>query len=638
METVMDRWGLICRAVLEQPDVTQRELAEQLGLSLGTVNGLVRECIGRQYIAEADAQGAESQPGRGWRLLEAGRQLLEEYKVDGALIIAAGFGSRFVPLTFEMPKGLLEVFGERMIERQIKQLHEAGVYDITIAVGYLKEKFEYLIDKYDVKLLYNPEYSCKNTLATIYRAREVLRGKNMYILSSDNWMRENMYHAYECGAWYSAVFQEGETKEWCLSFNKKGKITDVNVGGRDKWVMYGPVYLSKEFSARFLPVLEAYYHAPGTEQFYWEQVYVDMLKGEAKRRLEKEDDPAGEKDSGLLKKAEEASGWPASRWDEIELFANRQQPDQVYEFENLEELRLFDTKYQNQSDNTAMKLVAQVFQTPESEIHDLKCLKSGMTNKSFLFRVKDRHCICRIPGPGTELLINRRQEKQVYDAIAPLGITEHVVYMDAETGYKIADYYEEARNAEADSWEDMERCMDMLRLLHHSGIRVGHRFDIRERIGFYETLCKSHGGVLFEDYAQVREWMDQIMDMLEAMKRPECLCHIDANVDNFLFLKDGGVKLLDWEYAGMCDPIMDISMCAIYSYYNEEQMERLLKLYLGREPEKEEYGVLYGCAALGGFLWSLWAVYKKALGEEFGEYTIIMYRYAKKYYRKLRKL
>lgn len=94
-------------------------------------------------------------------LLEKGKELLKPYKVDGALIIAAGFGSRFVPLTFETPKGLLEVFGERMIERQIKQLHEVGIHDITIAVGYLKEKFEYLIDKYDVKLLYNPEYSCK---------------------------------------------------------------------------------------------------------------------------------------------------------------------------------------------------------------------------------------------------------------------------------------------------------------------------------------------------------------------------------------------------------------------------------------------------------------------------------------------
>ncbi len=74
-----------------------------------------------------------------------------------------------------------------------------------------------------------------------------------------------------------------------FTFNKKGRISDVNVGGKDAWFMYGPVYLSREFSAKFLPVLEAYYQIPGTEQFYWEQPYVDMLKGEAKRRLEKED-------------------------------------------------------------------------------------------------------------------------------------------------------------------------------------------------------------------------------------------------------------------------------------------------------------------------------------------------------------
>ena len=171
-----------------------------------------------------------------------------------------------------------------------------------------------------------------------------------------------------------------------------------------------------------------------------------------------------------------------------------------------------------------------------------------------------------------------------------------------------------------------------------SGIEVGHEFDIRERIDFYEKLCRSHGAILFEDYEEVRGWMDWIMDSLEAMKRTKCLCHIDANVDNFLFLKDGSVKLLDWEYAGMCDPIMDISMSAIYSYYNGEDMEHLLRLYLQREPEPEELFAVYGYAALGGFLWSLWAVYKSALGDEFGEYTIIMYRYAKKYYRKLRKL
>lgn len=172
----MDRIALVCRYIKEHPHCTQRELAQHLGLSLGSVNTLIKECSRRFFIAQEKSSAGT------YELTGAGDEYLNQYRVDGALIIAAGFGSRFVPLTFETPKGLLEVFGERMIERQIRQLHEVGVTDITIMVGYLKEKFEYLIDKYGVKLLYNPEYSCKNTLATIYHARNVLQGRNMYLL------------------------------------------------------------------------------------------------------------------------------------------------------------------------------------------------------------------------------------------------------------------------------------------------------------------------------------------------------------------------------------------------------------------------------------------------------------------------
>ena len=316
---------------------------------------------------------------------------------------------------------------------------------------------------------------------------------------------------------------------------------------------------------------------------------------------------------------------------------NRQPENQVYEFENLEELRLFDERYQNHSDNAAMDLVSRVFKVPESHITDIRCLKAGMTNKSFLFRVDGAHCICRIPGPGTELLINRREEKEVYDTVASLGITEEVLYMNPDTGYKIARYYENARNAAADNWKDMEICMGIVRKLHQSGLTVDHSFDIRERIDFYERLCLQHGGIPFEDYEKVRGWMNELMDRLDQMDRPQCLCHIDANVDNFLIFPDHSAKLLDWEYAGMCDPLMDVSMCAIYSYYEEEQTEKLLELYLQRRPDDRERFITYADAALGGFLWCLWAVYKASLGEEFGEYTIIMYRYAKRYYKKLMK-
>lgn len=590
----MDRIGLVCRHIKENPHCTQRELAQALDLSLGTINTLMKECGARKLTAQGKSIAGT------YELTGAGEEYLEQFRVDGALIIAAGFGSRFVPLTFEMPKGLLEVFGERMIERQIRQLHEAGITDITIAVGYLKEKFEYLIDKYQVKLLYNPEYASKNTLTTIYRARNILAGRNMYVLSSDNWMRNNIFNAYECGAWYSGVYMDGKTSEWVLSYNKKGRITNVEIGGEHAWVMYGPVFFSSAFSERFLPLLEQYYHTPGTEQLYWEHVLMDHI--------------------GTL-----------------EMDINRQPENQVYEFENLEELRLFDPKYQTRSDNKAMELVSQVFQIPESDIHDIRCLKSGMTNKSFLFQVSGRHYICRIPGPGTELLINREQEAQVYDRIAPLGLSEHVLYMNGKTGYKIAEYYEGARNSRPDDWGDVEKCMAALHILHGSGLTVEHEFQIRERISFYECLCAGRGGALFEDYGLVRGWMDELMDFLDRLDRKKTLAHIDSVADNFLFLPDGSVRLIDWEYSGMCDPLIDVAMCAIYSYYDEAAAEKLISIYfaqLGREATDEERRVIYSYMALGGFLWCLWAIYKSSLGEEFGEYTLIMYRYAKQYYRK----
>ena len=258
-----------------------------------------------------------------------------------------------------------------------------------------------------------------------------------------------------------------------------------------------------------------------------------------------------------------------------------------------------------------------------------------MTNKSFLFQAKGKSYICRIPGPGTELLINRKQEKAAYDAVRDLQITEHVVYMNAETGYKISEYYEGARNCNAGDWNDMKRCMELIRKLHASGAHVDHSFDIRERIGFYEGLCKGYESRLFEDYGEVRRHMDQLMDRLDKLNRPKVLSHIDSVCDNFLFLPDGDLRLIDWEYAGMCDPLIDVSMCAIYSYYNEPDADRLLSLYLERSAFAEERFVYYSYIALGGFLWCLWAVYKSSLGEEFGDYTLTMYRYAKNYYKKI---
>ncbi|MFS0862196.1 sugar phosphate nucleotidyltransferase [Fredinandcohnia sp. 179-A 10B2 NHS] len=567
--------------------LTQRDIANLCNISLGKTNKLFHSLQEEGYLLK-DING--------YTLTETGHKLLENYRVDNAIVMAAGFGSRFVPLTYETPKGLLEVFGERMIERQIKQLLEANITDITIVVGYLKEKFEYLIDKYGVKLVYNEEYDTKNNLATLYHVRHLL--KNTYILSSDNYITKNLYNEFEFESWYSAVKSEGETAEWCLLTDKKERIKNIEVGGSNAWHMYGPVFFTKDFSDSMIPLLEQAYYQPGTEDFYWEHVLKDNL-------------------------------------DKLEMYINRQEPGTVYEFESLEELRDFDSTYRDQSKNEVMSLLSFIFKVKEDEIKDIQPVKIGMTNRSFLFEIDKKKYICRIPGEGTENLINRVEEYQSLQAVIPLNITENIIYIDPKSGIKISEFEKEARNVDTNNETEIRKCMNMIHKLHNSNIVVPHSFNFEKNILFYEELCKDNDAILFEDYPLVRAKMSELLSILKRMNLPSAFCHIDAHVDNFLVLPNGEFKLIDWEYAGMCDPVIDLSMFALYSNYNDEQLEKIMGYYFeGNGPTVEERLRIYMYIALGGFLWAMWAQYKQALGVKFGEYTLTMYRYAKNYYRK----
>ena len=583
-----DKLALLLRELSNEPGLTQRALASRVRTSLGSVNALLSEAKSAGLLKEDTT------------LTPAGQDYLEPFRVDGAVILAAGFGSRFVPLTYERPKGLLKVNGERMIERQLRQLHEVGITDITLVVGYLKEAFEYLIDLYGVKLLYNPDYATMNNISSVYRAAQLFEGRNMYLLSSDNWMRENLFHTYEPGSWYAAVHVSGETREWVLHYNKKEVITGVEVGGRDADVMYGPVYLSREFSAALLPALKEAYRTPGKEQYYWENVYLDLL---------------------AAKKAPPLS-------------VNLQPDGVIYEFENLEELRAFDVSYRDHSDSKAMALISEVFQVPESEITGIECLKAGMTNRSFLFRVKGKAYICRIPGEGTEKLIDRRAESESYRAIAPLGLAEELIYFNPENGYKISVYYEDARSADPESEADLRASMAVLKKLHSAPCRVSQRFDLGERIAFYESLCLEKGEIPFLDYAEVREKMNRLLSWIHGLHRPETLSHIDPVYANFLFTGEG-IRLIDWEYAGMADPLIDFAMATIYAEKDFDYAFRLLDYYGDTDvPRDKAEQLVTAYMALGGFLWALWAVYKEALGVSFGTYPLTQYRYAKEGYRR----
>jgi CTP:phosphocholine cytidylyltransferase-like protein/thiamine kinase-like enzyme len=519
----------------------------------------------------------------------------KKYRVKNAIILAAGFGSRCVPLTFETPKGLLKVHGQPMIERQIEQLIEKEITEIIIVVGYKKENFDYLIDKYNVKLVYNPEYSTKNNLATLYHVSQYLG--STYLLMSDHFIKDNIFNKYESRSWYSCTYFDGPTSEWCVEASPSGKIESLEIGGKDSLAVLGPAYFSPSLSETFKQLLTDYYNRPGTEDYYWEQVLLDHIK-------------------------------------RLVIYVNIQTGN-VHEFENLEELRKFDPSYDKESNNEILKSIARHFDVPEYEIQNIYPIKKGLTNDSFHFSIGDKEYVYRVPGAGTDKLIDRIKEYEVYQVIIPLGICDDIEYLDAGSGHKIAVFWKNARVCDPFNPEDVEKCMGKLRDFHALKLKVNHDFNIFDQIMFYESLLSFPS--CFNDYEETRTNVMSLKEYIDTAEKEIILAHIDSVPDNFLFIPDGAggeeIRLIDWEYAGMHDKHIDIAMFAVYAMYDREHVEALIDSYFkGKCPYPIRIKI-YAYIALCGLLWSNWCEYKREKGIEYGEYAMRQYRFAKDYYK-----
>ena len=256
-------------------------------------------------------------------------------KVDNAIIMAAGTASRFAPLSYEKPKALIEVRGEVLIERQIRQLREAGIEEVVVVTGYKAEQFEYLKDKYGVVLINNPYYLTRNNNSSIYAAREYI--KNSYICSSDNYFITNPFESDVDESYYSAVYMEGETGEWCI-LEEDGWIKDVKVGGQDSWVMLGHVFWSEPFSRSFLHILEDEYEWPETADKLWETIYIEHI-------------------------------------NELPMKIRKYPADFIFEFDTLDELRKFDDSYISNTRSEILTKIAGELGVEEKEIRSVKAFK-----------------------------------------------------------------------------------------------------------------------------------------------------------------------------------------------------------------------------------------------------------------------
>lgn len=246
----------------EKERLSQRGFSKKTGLSVGTINATILQLEEKGLLADG-------------MITQAGLEALEPYRVKRAIFIAAGFGSRMVPITLNTPKPLVRVKGERIIDSILDAVVAAGIEEIVIVRGYLSEQFDQLLYKYpNIKFVENPAYNEANNISSAMCVRYLLG--NSYVCEGDILLHNpKIIQKYQYQSNYCGI-KVDRTDDWCL-FENKGRITGVAVGGENCHQMMGISYWTEDDGKRLGDCIKKVYEMPGGKERYWDQVALQYF-------------------------------------------------------------------------------------------------------------------------------------------------------------------------------------------------------------------------------------------------------------------------------------------------------------------------------------------------------------------------
>lgn len=514
-------------------------------------------------------------------LTEAGLKALEPYRVNNAVILAAGASTRFIPLSLEQPKGLFEVKGETLIERQIQQLQNAGIKNITIVLGYKKEMFYYLEDKYGVKFIINDAFNIKNNIESLYLARKDL--KNTYICVSDSYFVENPFNQFEYQTFNAGVSVEEQNNEMYVDCDSSGKIVFMEKGRAKGQVLLGHAFWKKEFSDAFIALAEADRDEGKYDNAFWEWLVKDKL-----------------------------DSMPPMYFKEYAA-------SNIFEFDYFEDLRKFDTQYLGHTRSEIIRNIKLVFRCDEEDIVDFRNVSKGMTNTSFIFKIDGVDYIYRHPGDGTESIISRRNEKTSLVKAKQIGVDPTYIYADVNEGWKISVFIPEFREPDYESFEDSKKVLSVLRKLHASDVKVDYGMNPWEDSLDTEKLLISKDPDCFKPYEELKDKIGRLYQMTVGDGIQKCFCHGDTYQPNWMLKPDGDVILIDWEYSGYSDPGIDVGYYIVDAMYEFDKAEEFIKEYLQENYNEITRFHFMAYTAIIAYYWFVWAMYRESCGAVMGE-------------------
>ncbi|MDO5157138.1 MAG: NTP transferase domain-containing protein [Eubacteriales bacterium] len=523
-----------------------------------------------------------------------------------AIILAAGKSNRFAPFTYEKPKGLFKVKNEILIERQIEQLLKAGVKDIYVVVGYMKEKYFYLEQKYGVRLLINNDFGKYGNLYSLYIAREYLT--NTYICCADHYFIDNPFMYANCDnhSYRACSYLSGKFKEFAVRFSDADVITAMEVGGENSFAMVGHAYMNDKFSEVFRTLMENEIADFGVASMFWEEFYGKHI-------------------------------------EQLTFYIREFEANKILEFDSIDDLRAFDSEFLLNLDSEIITNICKTLHCNPNDIKDISVINAGLTNVSFAFTVATRRAgfgtsvsdsvkyVYRHPGGTAGNLIDRRSELFAQMAAKDIGIDKSVIHMDL-SGWKISYFVPNAKNCDFEKNENqLVTAVDYLHRLHSiqpdCTVKV---FDNVLEGKKLMSIASATKGNLQKEFAVIIEKIDRLYSLVKAdaqrLGYGLVLCHNDTYEPNYLFDEAGEMYLIDWEYAGLNYAANDI--CCILCRYDwtEQQISKYLKAYVGRELTKDEHRYYMAFLPLCAFYWFCWGLYKGSVGDDDSFFFLPAYR------------
>lgn len=528
------------------------------------------------------------------KLTDEALKEMEPCKVHNAIILAAGGAAKSSKSFYSLPKGLYVKNGEPLIEREIRQLKEAGIDDITVVLGYRQELFFYLEKKFGVKLANTPAIE-KGSVVTLDAVKDQL--SRTYICNCDNYFVENPFSLYEYNSFQATVYKQECIHETQLKTNRSGRIVSSFTAKGPGECFYGHAFLDEKFSKRMVEYLNEDLDVFRVDMMFWQEL--------AMRHIE-----------------------------DLDWYVRRYSTNFLYEFDSISETQSVETLFINDVSDKMTDRICKVLNCQPSDVHDVVILDKGMTNINLTFMVGDQKYIFRYPGESSWELTSKRREVIAQNLATKLGLDEATIYID-EDGCKISKYRDNLIDLSKRWWTDSElvcRCARMMRKLHDGTDLVDCTGMEYDAIAEGDRLMKLGGarkGDLTKTFGDIREKALFLRECYRKDGWADVLCHHDWKYDNIL--TDGNFfDVIDWEYGSLDDPGADLLRILMGREYDDEIFNNALDAYFGHKTTEGEKMHVIAAFVPMCYYWLGWLMYQESLGNNGFYWTILYYQTAYK--------